>query len=118
MALVKLNLSGHENEHLEKMGFEYPGAIQIDLEDHNWQQKVLTFIKPFVNSGDVVELVPPALGPLTVVVVTALHGLTGTFPKVVALKRSEQGFVPCEPFDLQDFRNNACRTSRKNVVEL
>ena len=116
---IKLNLSGHENEALSKMGFLFPGALHVDLADPELGNKIVNFLKECgLHSGSVVTIAVPGLSPLAVLIVTAIHGMTGTFPSVVPLIRSKEGFTPGEQVSLQDFRNEIARTSRKNIVEL
>jgi len=118
MTVVKLNLSGHANSDLDAMGFIFPGALHVDLADPDLFNKVVAFLRPLVNSGDIVHIAPPGLSPLAIMVVTAIHGLTGTFPHLVPLIRSDAGFVPGNSIDLQSIRNDVARTSRDNIVNL
>lgn len=119
MALIKLNLSGHENETLNAQGYIFPGALQVDLTDRNLPQKIVDFLSDYITSGDVVTCVLPGLAPLAVITLTAIHGITGTFPSCVTLIRGEHGFEPGEALNLQDFRNNVARSrGRSNVIEL
>lgn len=117
--IVKINLSGHKNEILESKGYIFPGVLNVDLRDPELPQKVCDFLSPLVNSGDTIHVVLPGLSPLASLVLVALHGLTGHFPLVVSLIKSESGdFVPNEGFDLQVYRNNVARNARKNIVQL
>jgi hypothetical protein len=117
--LVKLNLSGHENETLKAQGYE-THILHVDLADSELPTKVVEFLKPYINSGDTVQVVLPGLAPLGAIVLTAIHGLSGHFPTLTPLIRGEggAGFVPGSPLDLQDFRNEVGRTSREGVVVL
>ena len=117
---IKLNLSGHENEHLTKLGFTFPGALHVDLADPELPNKVVEFLKKEcgLSSGDTVIIAPPGLAFLAVLTIAAIHGLTGTFPSIIPLIRSKEGFVPGEEIPLQDFRNDIARSSRENIVEL
>ena len=119
MALVKLNLSGHANAQLDDLGYVFPGSLQVDLQDETLPQKIVEFLSKYITSGDVVECTMPGLAPLAVIVLTAIHGITGTFPHVRTLKREDTGFVPGGVLDLQDFRNNVARSKgRANVITL
>jgi hypothetical protein len=119
MALVKINLSGHFNDILEQQGYIFPGTLQVRLEDENLPQKIVEFLSTYITSNDVVECVLPGLAPLVPLVLAAIHGISGSFPSVVLLKRTDEGFVPGEPLDLQDFRNGVARSKgRANVIEL
>ena len=116
--LVKLNLSGHENETLKAQGYE-THILHVDLADSELPTKVVNFLKPYINSGDTVQVVLPGLAPLAAIVLTAIHGLSGHFPSVIMLKREETGFVPINPpLYLQDFRNNVARENRNNIINL
>jgi len=118
MAVIKLNLSGHVNAELEAMGFTFPGVLHVDLSDPELATKLTAFLSPFMTSGDKVIVALPGLSPLAALVLTIIHGLTGTFPTVQPLVRGESGFVPGPQMDLQDLRNNIARTARKDVIIL
>jgi hypothetical protein len=119
MANVKLNLSGHANAQLTDMGFIFPGIMQVKLEDQNLPQKIVDFLSQYITSGDVVTCVLPGLAPLAAITLTAIQGITGTFPSIIMLIRKEEGFEPGEALNLQDFRNNVARSKgRANVIEL
>jgi len=118
MAVVKLNLSGHANEHLDQMEFVFPGVLHVDLNDPGLTTKLTNFLSPLMNSGDQVVVALPGLSPLAALVLTIIHGLTGSFPTVQPLVRGESGFVPGPQMDLQDLRNNIARTARKDVIIL
>lgn len=119
MALVKLNLSGHKNEDLEKLGFIFPGVLHVNLEDIELPYKVTTILKEYINSGDTVEVVVPGLAPLACITLTVIHGLSGTFPKLVPLIRvPEENYVVGKALDLHSIRNEIARSNRKEVVIL
>jgi hypothetical protein len=119
MALVKLNLSGHANSTLDELGYVFPGTIQVDLSDKDLPQKIVCLLSNYMTSGDVVTCVLPGLAPLAAITLTAIHGITGSFPSLVALIRKEDRFEPGEALNLQDFRNNVARSKgRANVIEL
>jgi hypothetical protein len=119
MALVKLNLSGHENVELKAMGFIYPGSLHVDLGDTELFDKVTEFLNQYVTSGDQVIIATPGLAPLACVIITSIHGLTGTFPSVQTLIRTEEaGFVPGQVIKLQDLRNGVARKTRKELIQL
>ena len=118
MAVIKLNLSGHANEHLDQMGFAFPGTLHVDLSDPELGQKLTNFLSPLMGSGDHVVVALPGLAPLAALVITIIHGLTGTFPTIQPLIRSDLGFVPGPQVDLQSLRNDVARVSRKDVVVL
>lgn len=119
---IKLNLSGHQNDDLAEKGFVFPGTIQINPEkgfDENLIS-VTNFLKAQgVSSGSTVTVAVPGMSTLTVMVLVALHGLTGQFPFVAPLVRNENGkFVSVEEVDLQLLRNNVSRLTREDVVNL
>jgi len=120
MAVVKLNLSGHENAKLAEQGFLFPGALHVDLADPELPNKVNDFLSPLVSSGDTVILALPGLAYLSAIVIATIHGLSGHFPQIQALVRTDEGFVPnpLGPLGLQDFRNDVARASRAGVVKL
>jgi len=118
MAVIKLNLSGHANEHLDQMGFAFPGTLHVDLSDPELGQKLTNFLSPLMGSGDHVVVALPGLAPLAALVLTIIHGLTGSFPTVQPLVRGESGFVPGPQIDLQTLRNDVARASRKDVIIL
>ena len=89
MATIKLNLSGHANEHLDQLGFLFPGVLHVDLADPELATKLTNFLSPLMNSGDQVVVALPGLSPLAALVLTIIHGLTGSFPTVLPLVRGE-----------------------------
>ena len=118
MATIKLNLSGHANEHLDQLGFLFPGVLHVDLSDPELATKLTAFLSPFMTSRDKVIVALPGLSPLAALVITIIHGLTGTFPTVQPLVRGESGFVPGPQIDLQTLRNDVARASRKDIIVL
>jgi len=118
MAVIKLNLSGHVNAELEAMGFTFPGVLHVDLSDPELATKLTAFLSPFMTSGDKVIVALPGLSPLAALVLTIIHGLTGSFPTVQPLVRGESGFVPGPQIDLQTLRNDVARTARKDIIVL
>ncbi len=119
MSLVKLNLSGHKNDLLDQMGFIFPGTLQVtDINDPLLPEKITELLKPLVDSGDTVVLVPPGFAPLASIVLAIVHGLTGHFPQIICLVKDPSGsFIPSKKINLQDIRNNV-RVSRDNVISL
>jgi len=115
---VKINLSGHANPELERLGFLFPGAIQVDLADPELAQKLVNFLRPHISSADVVIVALPGLAPLAALTVAVIHGLSGTFPTIQPLIRGESGFVPGPCQDLQELRNSVARQSRVGIVNL
>ena len=120
MSIVKLNLSGHENQALLRLGFMKPPTVQVDLNDPDLPQKLVAFLEQYLTSGDVAHVVFPGLAPLSRLMLVAIHGLTGTFPLEIRLVNGPTGFVPNLGTDLQQFRNWTCRVARDdgNVVQL
>jgi hypothetical protein len=119
MALVKLNISGHENKFLAEQGFVFVGPLHVDLADPLLGEKVVSFLSEYVTSEDLVEVCLPGLAALSYYVVVALHGLTGQFPRLVAMVRTPDGeFIPAPPVDMQELRNATARANRRNVVKL
>lgn len=110
--MVKVNLSGHKNFALEQMGFIFPGALHVDLADPQLPEKVAGFLGeiPGLDGSEPVTIALPGLAPLSAVVLTVLHGMTGQFPIVQPLVRGEDGaFVPGPVMDLQGVRNGLAR---------
>lgn len=119
MGIIKLNLSGHQNSLLEKQGYIFPGSLQVDLSDKELPQKIVAFLANYITSGDVVVCVLPGLAPLAAITLASIHGISGTFPSIVAMIRTESGFEPGEALNLQDFRNNVARSKgRSNIIKL
>jgi len=118
MATIKLNLSGHVNAELEAMGFTFPGVLHVDLSDPELATKLTNFLSPLMNSGDQVVIALPGLSPLAALVLTIIHGLTGSFPVIQTLIRSDSGFIPGPQVDLQTLRNDIARASRKDIIVL
>jgi len=118
MAIVKLNLSGHANPELDKLGFVFPGVLHVDLADPELTVKLTNFLAPLMGSGDQVVVALPGLAPLAALVLVIIHGLTGTFPVIQPLVRGQSGFTPGPQIDLQTLRNDVARTARKDVIVL
>ncbi len=119
MAIKKLNLSGHFNQELSDLGYIFPGTIQVDVTDPETPAKVVGFLRNLIESGDVVYVALPGLTFLSAITLTAIQGISGNFPFLVTLVRDADGkFVPSEPLDLQDFRNNVARANREQVIVL
>lgn len=121
MAIVKLNLSGHDNADLSALGYIFPGAIHCDLSQPDVSQKVAAFVSGLnIGSGDTVYLAAPGLAPLALMVAATIHGLCGTFPFIQPLVRQADGtFAPGPVVDLQGLRNDIARSGhRQDVVVL
>lgn len=116
----KINLSGHDNDGLNELGFINGPKLHVDLADPQLAEKLVKVFKGLgVNSGDSVEIALPGLGFLMVLCVTVLHGLTGQFPTIRPLvAQPDRSFLPGEPIGLQVIRNDIARTSREGVVVL
>jgi hypothetical protein len=101
------------------MGYE-THKLHVDLADPNLSDKVRDFIIDLgVNSEDVVHIAPPGLAPLALIVSSVIHGITGQFPYVIMLKRTDEGFIPINPLlDLQEVRNNSVRPNRSDMKVL
>lgn len=121
MAIVKLNLSGHDNAELTALGYK-TYKMHVDLADPELPGKVAKFLQEQcgVGSSDSVYVALPGLGALAVITMVALHGITGQFASLVAMSRNPDGtFSPVEPIDLQSFRNDLARAKhREGVVVL
>jgi hypothetical protein len=119
---IKLNLSGHQNDTLNELGYVFPGTIQIspDIMYSTNLEKVVEFLKKQgIKSGDVVHIALPGMSMLTSMAIIAIHGLTGQFPFVIPLVRTESGrFEAGIPADLQNLRNTIARGNRNNIIEL
>ena len=121
MAIVKLNLSGHNNADLAELGYTFPGALHVDLADTDCAQKVAQFVGGLgIGSGDTVYLASPGLAPLALIVAATIHGISGQFPFIQPLVRQPDGtFVPGPVLDLQALRNKTARgVHRQDVVVL
>ena len=118
MTIIKLNLSGHQNVALEELGFEFPGAMHVDLGDKDLPIKVENFLKGKFGSEDIVHVALPGLAPLAAIVISIIHGKTGSFPVIQPLVRGESGFSPGPTLDLQEVRNEVGRRSRRDLVEI
>ena len=115
--MIRLNFS-HPNPLLTEQGF-VNHQLHVDLADIQLLDKLKTYLLPLVRDGsEDVVIVPPGLAPLSVLVVVAIHGLTGYFPKTVSMVKGEDGFTPLPPTDLQEFRNSCCRLARENLQVL
>lgn len=121
---IKLNLSGHFNQSLADLGFNFPGSIQVDptAPIKDTASKMRDFLVGLgIGSGDHVTVAVPGMSSLAVITVTAIHGLTGQFPTLVALVRQSDGsFVATDNsiLDLQNYRNDSVRINRENVISL
>ena len=112
--MVKLNFS-HPNPVLKAQGFK-DYRLHVDLSDPQLLNKLKAYLLPIVGDGsEDVVIVPPGLAPLSVLVVVGIHGLTGYFPKTVSMIKGEDGFIPLEPVDLQEYRNSCCRLALENL---
>lgn len=119
---MRINLSGHKNDSLEELGFEFPGTIQMDMEK-SYQENLVSITRFLVNLGlqsnTTVTIALPGMSVLSSMVIVALHGITGQFPNIVTLIRSTDGqFVVGEQVDLQALRNDVCRNNREQIVKL
>ena len=115
---IKLNFS-HPNPILTDMGF-VNHQLHVDLlADSELLDKLKAYLLPLVGDGsEDVTIVPPGLAPLSVLVVVAIHGLIGYFPRTVSMVKGEDGFTLLEPVDLQEYRNSCCRLARENLQVL
>lgn len=118
MATIKLNLSGHDNVHLDAAGFKFPGAMHINLADEDLEEKIAKFIVSLgIGSGDYVVCAAPGLAPLALIVQAIVHGLTGQFYALQLMVREADGsFTPGRVIDLQNVRNNAARAKLRDKV--
>ena len=119
---MKINLSGHKNDSLAELGFEFPGTIQMDMEK-SYQENLVSITKFLVNLGlqsnTTVTIALPGMSILASMVIVSLHGITGQFPNIVTLIRNNEGqFVFGEEVDLQTLRNDVCRSNREQVINL
>lgn len=116
--MIKLNMSGHVNPALEEMGYINLG-LHVDLADPELPNKIAEILTRHISSGDTVTVSLPGLAPLAAIVLATIHGLSGHFPKVIALVRQSDGsFQPCEPFDLQGLRNDVARKKHRDQGDL
>ena len=121
---IKLNLSGHQNDSLNALGFQFPGTIQVNPTTPiaETAKKLADFLVNLgIGSGDSVHIAVPGMSSLAVISITVIHGLTGQFPILVSLVRQADGsFIATEDssIDLQTFRNEVCRSNRQNLISL
>lgn len=112
--MPKINFS-HPNPILKAEGF-VDHQLHVDLADSELLDKLKNYLHPIVGDGsEETIIVPPGLAPLSILVVTAIHGLTGHFPKVINMVKREAGFEPLPPVDLQEYRNSCVRISREGL---
>jgi hypothetical protein len=119
--IMKLNLSGHFNKTLEGQGFIFPGALHVDLQDPQLPEKVANFLGQIegLDGSEPVIVALPGLAPLAAIVLAVIHGMTGNFPIVQPLVRTDEGFVPGSVMDLQGIRNDLVRAKhRANAIVL
>lgn len=115
--MPKLNFS-HANPILTEQDYSHH-QLHVDLADPELLNKIKDYLFPLVGDGsEEVIIVPPGLAPLSVLVVTAIHGLTGHFPKVVSMIKKESGFEPLPSVDLQVYRNSCVRVHREGLKVL
>ena len=119
---MRINLSGHKNDSLEELGFEFPGTIQLDI-TKSYQENLTSITRFLVNLGlqsnSNITIALPGMSILASMVIVSLHGITGQFPNIVTLIRNSDGqFVVGEQVDLQVLRNDVCRNNREQVVKL
>lgn len=116
MAIVKLNLSGHDNQVLTDQGFACH-KLHVDLADPDLCQKVAQFLAPMIGSSDTVQVAMPGLGVLAVIVSVSIHALCGQHPTIIPMIRQQDGtFAPGQPIDLQSFRNDTVRANLRDGV--
>ena len=116
MAIVKLNLSGHDNQQLADMGFTCH-KLHVDLADPELCHKVAQFLANMIGSSDTVQIALPGLGALAVIVSVAIHGLCGQHPTIIPMLRQQDGtFAPGTGIDLQGFRNDIVRANLRDGV--
>jgi len=113
--MIKLNFS-HPNSKLE--GFTNH-QLHVDLADIQLEEKIIAYLLPLVGDGsEPVTIVSPGLAHLGLLVLTAIHGLTGHFPLVIAMKKGDDGFFPLPAVNLQEYRNSCVRISREGLTVL
>jgi len=115
--MIKINFS-HPNAVLEAEGY-VNHQFHVRLEDPDLLANLIVYLSPIVGDGsEDVTIVSPGLAPLSVLVVTVIHGLTGRFPLVVAMKKGDDGFFPLPAVNLQEYRNSCVRLSREGLTVL
>jgi len=116
--MPKINFS-HPNPELDALGFE-DHQLHVRLEDPELSDKLIAYLSPLVGNGtELVTIVSPGLAHLAVLVLTTIHGLTGSFPLVVSMVRGEDGgFSPLPAVNLQKYRNSCARKSREGLKVL
>lgn len=115
----KLNMSGHPNLELEKMGF-LNVPLQVDISDPKLPDKLKVLLQDKIpaKSGQIM-VVMPGLAPLCNLIMPIIHGITGQFPEIVIMKPGlERGtFIPQDPVDLQKLRLDS-RRERDGMIDL
>ena len=118
MAIVKLNLSGHDNQQLADQGFACH-KLHVDLADPDLCHKVAQFLAPMIGSGDTVQIAMPGLGALAVICSVSIHALCGQHPTIIPMVRQQDGsFAPGTGIDLQSFRNDVVRANLRDGVTI
>ena len=82
---MKINLSGHFNQSLEEVGFSFPGTLQMNMSASyadNLRNVIAFLVAQGIKSDTVVTVALPGMNALASMVIVALHGLTGQFPKL------------------------------------
>jgi len=124
--MQKINLSGHFSPQLEKEGFLFPGALQLDtkLLEERGPSGVAEVVIAWLNENvpvppdSQIEIALPGLPLLRDIVIAWVHGRTGTFPVTRCPRRQPDGTFVFDPgLDLQSLRNT-CRGQRPNTVKL
>lgn len=121
MAILKVNLSGHQSEELEEQGFIFPGSLQVDPTDPGVDVKVLVWLDENIpaRSGDHIVIAAPGLPILRDLVMAWCHGMTGQFPSTVyAIRQWDGTFSWRSPVDLQALRNECARAKRPGTIKL
>jgi hypothetical protein len=116
--MLLINMSGHPlsqqaQDMAVKEGLQIQD-IQVPNVDITMPNALIDFIKaslkPLVKNNEVqqnqFQVIPPGMSILTVLCISALHGISGCFPKVRWLIKDSSGiFVLSQsPMDLQDIR--------------
>lgn len=121
MAILKINLSGHQSDELESQGFNFPGSLQVNPADSDLVAKVTSWLDAtiHVKSGDHLVLAAPGLPALRDIVCAWAHGRTGQFPSMVhSVRETDGSFTWGQPLDLQVLRNDIARAQRPGTIKL
>ena len=127
MSKVLFNLSGHPlPDGTPTTGYSQVIDIKIPNIEMGDEQSILTSVIDLVNemidnSSELIieqgnyDLIPPGMAPISLVLISILHGITGHFPNIRFIYKSNDGFkLAGFALKLQDLRINARELRKSN----